>query len=186
VLLSRHNGGMSEVADAHQPDKPENVVEVSYTLDRREADSVLREYWRRRMLKIGAALVVLVAVFARSTGPPYWAGAVTGVLLVSTVLLVVILIWNRSKRPSLLHHFHWKWTPGGVQVDTPSGTWRYHWSAITSCKISGRFLRMRTGNGTSYHVPIRAFASDSELGQVIRLSSSATQIDIRPATEQRH
>jgi YcxB-like protein len=104
------------------------------------------------------------------------------VLLVVPVLVVVILLWNRSKVPSLLHHFHWKWAQGEIQVDTPSGTWRYHWSAMSSCKISGQFLRMRLNNGTSYHVPTRAFTSDSELDEVIRLSNSATNIDVRPAT----
>jgi hypothetical protein len=56
---------------------------------------------------------------------------------------------------------------------------------------------MRLNNGTSYHVPTRAFASDSQRDEAIRLSNSAThidvrptttaaQIDVRPATEERH
>ncbi len=165
--------------------QPDSAVEVSYTLQRPEARAVLHGFWGRRLLRLSPACFILIAAYVRLVGPPYWVSVLTGLLIFSATILVVMALWDQSQLPSLCRHVHVKWNPVGVQIDTPSGTWGYHWGSVRSCKASPRFVSMRFADGKWIHVPARAFASSSDRDRVLGFASRASLIDVQEGPEER-
>lgn len=155
------------------------AVDVEFTLQRPEARAILHGFWSKRLLKLSPAVAVLILIYVRAVGPPYWASVLTGLILCSLTTLVVMVLWDQSRLPRLCRHVHVRWSPAGVQVAFPEETKQFHWSSVAGCKLSRRFLTTSFTNGKTVHVPKRAFASDSEVQRVLKLASDATLIDIQ-------
>jgi hypothetical protein len=155
------------------------AVDVSYNLQRAEARTILRGFWVKRLRLVIPGEAVLVAVYARTVGPPYWEGILTGLILGAFAAFVVMAIWDQSRLKSLCRPVHVRWSPAGVQVANPQETKQFRWSSVTGCKASRTFLTTTFSDGTAIHVPRRAFASNTDLQQVLGLVDKGTFVDVR-------
>lgn len=152
---------------------------MSYNLERTEARAILRGFWVKRLRVVIPGEALLVVVYARSVGPPYWEGILTGLILGSFTAFVVMAIWDQSRLKSLCRHVHVRWSPAGVQVANPQETKQFRWSSVKGCKASRTFLTTSFSDGTAIHVPMRAFASKTDLQQVVSLVDKGTLVDVQ-------
>jgi hypothetical protein len=173
-------GGMSSQDPA--PGR-EQAVDVFYTLERPEARSILRGFWSKRLLRISPALLVLLVVYVRAVGPPYVASVITGLILISLTGGLIMIAWDQSQLKTVCRHVRVRWSPAGVQVAMPLGTKQFHWSEVTGCKISNRFVSTTFTDGKAIHVPKRAFASDADPERILRLANAAAVVDVRKRNE---
>jgi hypothetical protein len=157
----------------------EQVVDVSYMLERPEARSILRGFWSKRLLKASPALAVLVIVYVRAIGPPYAVSVLTGLLLCSLTWIGVMAIWDHGKLKVLCRRVRVRWSPAGVQVANPLGTKQFHWSEVAGCKVTNRFVSTTFSDGQVVHVPRRAFKSDAETDRILKLAEAAALIDVK-------
>jgi hypothetical protein len=160
-------------------DPPEEVVEVSYTLTRSDARSILRGFWSKRLLKISPGLVVLLAVFMRAVGPPYVANFFIALVLCALTLVAVMTIWDHAQLKALCRQVHVSWSAARVQVGNSQGTKPFRWSEVTGCKLSGRFVSTSFTDGSTIHVPKRAFTSEGDPERILRMANAAVVSDIQ-------
>jgi hypothetical protein len=110
-------------------------------------------------------------------------GVLAGVLVCSVMLIVVMANWDHGQLKVLCREVRVRWGPARVQVTNPDGTNSFQWSEVTGCKISNRFVSTSFADGSTIHVPKRAFTSEADPERVLRMAKAAAAIDVHKRTD---
>ena len=155
------------------------AVDVRYTLQPSEARAILHGFWGKRLLRSSPAAIALILAYVYAVGRPYWASALTGLGLFSFTWVAVMALWDVKKLPALCRQVHVRWSSAGVQVANPQETKQFHWTSVTGCELSQRFLTTNFTDGQAIHLTKRSFSSQSDLQKVLTLATEARVIDVQ-------